>query len=35
MEIADGFIQHHRVYWGWFGTPLLMRSAVDKVRKMA
>jgi steroid Delta-isomerase len=30
MEIADGLIQHHRVYWGWFGTALLTRSAVDK-----
>ena len=35
MEIADGLIQYHRVYWGWFGTALLTRSAVDKVRKMA
>jgi hypothetical protein len=35
MEIADGLIQYHRVYWGWFGTALLTRSAVDKVRKVA
>ena len=35
MEIADGLIQHHRVYWGWFGTALLTRSAADKVRKVA
>jgi hypothetical protein len=20
MEIADGLIQHHRIYWAWFGT---------------
>jgi len=33
MEIADGLIQYRRVYWGWFGTPLLTRSGVDKVRK--
>jgi steroid Delta-isomerase len=33
MEIADGLIVHHRVYWGWFGTALLTRAAVDKVRK--
>lgn len=26
MEIADGLIQRHRIYWGWFGTKLLMRS---------
>ena len=32
---APGLIQYHRVYWGWFGTALLTRSAVDKVRKMA
>jgi len=35
MEIADGRIQYHRVYWGWFGTALLTRSAVDKARKAA
>ncbi|WP_433257769.1 nuclear transport factor 2 family protein [Streptosporangium sp. CA-135522] len=23
MEIADGLIQHHRAYWGWFGLRLL------------
>ncbi|MER6947490.1 nuclear transport factor 2 family protein [Nonomuraea sp. NPDC000554] len=23
MEIADGLIQRHRVYWGWFGLRLL------------
>jgi len=35
MEIADGLIQYHRIYWGWFGTRLLTRSAVDKARKAA
>jgi steroid Delta-isomerase len=30
MDIAGGLIQHHRIYWGWFGTALLVRSAVDK-----
>lgn len=25
MEIEDGLIQHHRVYWGWFGLKLLER----------
>jgi hypothetical protein len=35
MEIADGLIQYHRVYWGWFGTRLFTRTAVDKVRKIA
>jgi ketosteroid isomerase-like protein len=32
MEIADGLIQHHRIYWGWFGTGLLVQSAVGKVK---
>src|SRR5262245_38669383 len=35
MEVADGLIQWHRIYWGWFGTKLLTRSAVDKARKAA
>jgi len=35
MEIAGGLIQHHRVYWGWFGTALLTRSAVDKAGRIA
>ncbi|WP_394846190.1 nuclear transport factor 2 family protein [Pendulispora brunnea] len=25
MDIADGLITHHRVYWGWFGFKLLNR----------
>jgi hypothetical protein len=33
MEIADGLIHHHRIYWGWFGTALLTSSAVGKARK--
>ena len=23
MELKDGLIQHHRVYWGWFGGRIL------------
>lgn len=23
MEIRDGLIQHHRVYWGWFSVSML------------
>ncbi len=30
MEIGDGLIQHHRIYWGWFGTAMLTRSAMEK-----
>jgi ketosteroid isomerase-like protein len=27
MEIEDGLIQKHRVYWGWFGVGVLNRDA--------
>ena len=27
MEIEDGLIRHHRVYWGWYGLRLLERDA--------
>ena len=33
MEVIDRLIQHHRIYWGWFGTALLVRSAVEKATK--
>lgn len=23
MDLAGPQIRHHRIYWGWFGTPLL------------
>ena len=26
MEIDDGLIRHHRVYWGWYGLWLLERN---------
>jgi hypothetical protein len=26
MDIRDGLIQHHRVYWGWFGVGVLDRD---------
>lgn len=26
MEIRDGLIQHHRVYWGWFGVGVIQRD---------
>jgi len=26
MELKNGFIQHHRVYWGWFGVNILNRG---------
>jgi ketosteroid isomerase-like protein len=27
MEIRDGLIAHHRVYWGWVGVGMLMSGA--------
>ena len=27
MDIRGGKIMHHRIYWGWFGTQMLIRSA--------
>jgi ketosteroid isomerase-like protein len=27
MELKDGLIQHHRVYWGWFGMKHLQEGA--------
>lgn len=26
MEIRDGLIQHHRVYWGWYSVRLYERA---------
>jgi len=26
MEITDGLIAHHRVYWGWKGVGMLLRD---------
>lgn len=26
MDLRGPQIAHHRIYWGWFGTPLLMPS---------
>jgi ketosteroid isomerase-like protein len=26
MEIEDGLIQKHRVYWGWFGVGVIQRD---------
>ena len=27
MDLTGRRIAHHRIYWGWFGTPLLMPGA--------
>lgn len=26
MELQDGLIRHHRVYWGWLGVQVLKRG---------
>jgi hypothetical protein len=30
MDVRDGKIRHHRIYWGWFGFKLLLDNAVKK-----
>ena len=30
MDIADGLIRHHRIYWGWFGVRLLTATAIRR-----
>lgn len=33
MELKDGKIFRHRIYWGWFGTQMLIRSALSKCKQ--
>src|SRR5690606_28605638 len=30
MQIRDGLIRHHRIYWGWLGLRHLMENARRK-----
>jgi hypothetical protein len=30
MELADGLIHRHRVYWGWFGVEVLERDGYHR-----
>ena len=30
MQLKDGLIWRHRIYWGWFGTQMLIQSALSK-----
>jgi hypothetical protein len=30
MDVREGKIKHHRIYWGWFGFRLLLDNAVKK-----
>ena len=32
MDVRNGKIQHHRIYWGWFGFQLLLKNAMKKTR---
>ena len=29
MNLSNGLIQHHRIYWGWFGIQRLIQSALS------
>lgn len=33
MDLSDGLIEHHRIYWGWFGIQQLISSALSKQSK--
>lgn len=33
MQITAGLIQHHRIFWGWFGVRHLIRNALGKSLK--
>ena len=33
MQHRDGKIYRHRIYWGWFGTQMLIKSALTKQGK--
>jgi hypothetical protein len=30
MEVEDGFIKKHRVYWGWAGVEVIKTDAYRK-----
>lgn len=30
MDLSEGLIRHHRIYWGWFGVQQLIGSALRK-----
>jgi hypothetical protein len=30
MQLVQGRIVAHRIYWGWFGTEMLIRDALDR-----
>jgi hypothetical protein len=30
MDLSEGRIKHHRIYWGWFGVQHLLKNALSK-----
>ena len=30
MDVENGKIKHHRIYWGWFGFRLILGNALNK-----
>ncbi|WP_315360628.1 nuclear transport factor 2 family protein [Neisseria bacilliformis] len=30
MRLSDGLIAQHRIYWGWFGTQMLIANAAKQ-----
>ena len=30
MRLSDGLIAQHRIYWGWFGTQILIANAAKQ-----
>jgi hypothetical protein len=30
MEIENGLIEHHRVYWGWRGVSVILDDAYHR-----
>jgi hypothetical protein len=35
MELANGRIAAHRVYWGWFGAEMLIANALQRASTSA
>ena len=33
MEIEDGLIRRHRVYWGWFGVKTLREDGYRRDKR--
>jgi steroid delta-isomerase len=33
MDVQDGKIRHHRIYWGWFGFQYILGNALGKAAR--